>query len=59
MDILLKLPILDIFLLIGLIIGLFTGLHNGVIRKSFRLGVFVIISVIAYFALVAFLTDFV
>ena len=47
MDILLKLPILDIFLLIGLIIGLFTGLHNGVIRKSFRLGVFVIISVIA------------
>ena len=59
MDILLKLPILDIFLLIGLIIGLFTGLHNGVIRKSFRLGVFVIISVIAYFALVPFLTDFV
>lgn len=59
MDILLKLPILDIFLLIGLIIGLFTGLHNGVIRKSFRLGVFVIIGVIAYFALVPFLTDFV
>ena len=59
MDILLKLPILDIFLLIGLIIGLFTGLHNGVIRKSFRLGVFVIISVIAYFALIPFLTDFV
>ncbi len=58
-DILLKLPILDLFLLIGLMIGLFTGLHNGVIRKSFRIGVFLILGIVFYFSLVPFLTDFV